>query len=674
MPLSKKSSFEKNTAYRHSFLNNLSFRSVFAIQTGMTVLIATVFGLFFFDGVIQLSYLNESIYRHPFAVSNAVREVKYQVMTIHQDLEHEVLSHQRLELPRLMDQIDQNEAKVFQELALVKERFLGSAHLIEGVLQHVNEWRPIRTQIIELIRQGEREAAIAVIQHQDMDQVEKIERGLQALLDFANHKADEFQTQNQITVQKIQRTILIFIGLMILLNLGVIFRIYHTLSGQMTQLGIATDEITSGDYSHSIPDLGRNEMGTLAQKFEYMRLAIRNAIQKQAQAQAEAERANQCKSQFLANMSHEIRTPLSAILGMAHLVRREALSQSQKEHIDRLEMAGNHLLDIICAILDLSKIESNKLELEDGQVAIESLIHDIRSMFADSLKKKALEFHTDIAPVPRYLRGDATRLKQMLINYVANAVKFTEKGCISLKVEPIEENETSVLMRFQVQDTGPGIVPDILSKLFSPFEQGDNSLTRQHGGTGLGLIITQKLARLMDGDAGGHSTLGQGCTFWFTARLKKEVNHLAASPSEESFASGDLLKQDYSGTRLLLAEDDEFNREFALLILEEAGFVVDTAADGAIAVQHAQIHDYALILMDMQMPNLNGLEAARQIRLLAHHKQTPIIAMTANAFVEDKNQCFEAGMNDFITKPVPPELLYNLLLKWLSNKPISPSK
>ena len=380
-----------------------------------------------------------------------------------------------------------------------------------------------------------------------------------------------------------------------------------------------------------------------------------------------AEASTRAKSTFLANMSHEIRTPLNAITGMAHILRRSGLTVEQADKLDKIENAGSHLLRIINDVLDLSKIEAGKFLLEDAPVHIEALLGNVASMLAQKAGDKGLRFNIRTTALPHKLRGDPTRLQQALLNYAVNAIKFTERGEVTLRVTQDAETDETVTLRFEVEDTGIGISPEALPRLFNAFEQADNSTTRQYGGTGLGLAITKKIAEVMGGTAGASSTEGRGSTFWFTAVLQKTQDIEERSAWKNAEAAEQVIQRKHAGKRVLLTEDEPINREIAQMMLEDVGLTVDLAEDGREAVEKAGSGSYALILMDMQMPVLDGLDATRQIRQLPGHEMTPILAMTANAFAEDKDRCFAAGMDDFLTKPAKPEILYLTLLKWLEN-------
>jgi PAS domain S-box-containing protein len=392
-------------------------------------------------------------------------------------------------------------------------------------------------------------------------------------------------------------------------------------------------------------------------------LTLRKEVEiEMRKAKEAAEAANLAKSTFLANMSHEIRTPLNAITGMAYLIQRSGLPPQQAARLDKIVVAGRHLSQIISDILDLSKIEAGKLVLEDGEVEIRQVVDNVTAMLLDKVSAKGLVLQFDLASMPRGLRGDATRMQQALLNYVNNALKFTEAGSITLRTRIEDESERDLLVRFEVEDTGAGIAPEILAKLFVPFEQGDNSATRTHGGTGLGLAITRLLAQRMGGDSGARSVVGGGSTFWFTARLGKGGATNAVLPATLAAAE---LRQDQRGRRVLLAEDDAVNRDIAREMLEGFGFTVDCAPDGAAAVACAEANRYDLILMDVRMPGIDGLEATRQIRRGRFCAGVPIVAMTANAFGEDRVQCEEAGMDDFIAKPVDPAQFHATILAQL---------
>lgn len=611
-----------------------------------------------------------------------------------------------------------------------------------------------------------------------------------------------------------RNNLFVFIGVLFCALLLIAVFLELTVSRRARELSLAAERLALRDYSAALPAPGSDEIGDLVQSFAVMRDSVQSYETSLREACSAAESASRAKSSFLANMSHEIRTPMNAIIGLTHILSRTVRAPELLDKLGKIAGAADHLLSVINDILDISKIEANKLVLEKSDFDFSELLTRISAMIIDRVHAKGLELVIDADHSLGIVSGDATRLGQAVLNYLVNAVKFTEHGTILIRVRVLEERQESYFVRFEVEDTGIGIAPENLPRLFQSFEQADASTTRRFGGTGLGLAITRNLAALMGGEVGVESTLNVGSLFWMTVRLGKgklstgqyflpalsgkrvlvvddnpvarlvhtqlargtglesvgapsgqaaldlitaddqrgtpfdlvmidfmmpgmdgfevlermkalPLRHMPVAflvtasgdqsilddalrsgfldamfkplslsilhrhltkhlefilgrrgsghdsglaPVTDSEAAADRLKRDFDGLRVLLVEDDPLNQEVALIMLEVFGARVVIADNGQQAVDRVEECDYQLILMDMQMPVMDGIEATRRIRQLPNGQQVPIVAMTANAFAEDRQHCIEAGMNDFVTKPVMPEILYEKILRLLSTQ------
>ncbi len=607
----------------------------------------------------QAIVIGQQIEDHPLDVSTAVLDIENRVTRLSENLQKAIETRSTEALEQYRQYMRAQDPVVQARLLLVERRYLGKSQTTRNAILSYLNWMQMNDRILDAIENHKGRQSIERLSRKSWEAKHVLDESINKINAFAVNKARTFIAGLHKQRRAATRWTIFIIVMAASLAAVLSYLVGHTIARPVRALQRVMRELAKGNLDVELPVLHSNrfEAGAIAHAAAQMRTNAKekNAlVRRTEEARKKADAANQAKSQFLAMMNHELRTPMNAILGATQVIDSMELSSQVREHVDTLMAGGETLMAILNDVLDLSKIEAGKLTAELTDFDFPGLMEQARRMWVPRAEDKGLNLAVQIGKdVPRWINSDQTRLRQIIFNLLSNAIKFTEQGSVRVKVDCMGRSGDMVQLRIVVRDTGIGIAADKIEKLFKPFEQADGSITRRFGGTGLGLCISQKLAVLLGGTLKVSSVEGRGSAF--TLQIPARI---AAAPEQDKAlpgSSGPCTR----ALRILVAEDNDLNVKVLRALLKALPYELVRAENGQIALELLDSSVFDLVLMDIQMPVLDGCSAVRKLRAGdGPNRSVPVIAMTANAMVQDRERYLQAGMDDYISKPIDARMLY----------------
>ncbi|PHS29613.1 MAG: hypothetical protein COA85_00555 [Robiginitomaculum sp.] len=626
------------------------------------ILLMSALGLVTLHHFNQVVEIGESIEAHPLVVGNAVLEIEVSVSALNSYLKTVLENKDQDSIAAYQHKVNELDPAILINFLTIEDRFLGDPKMARGASFYYLDWKRHNARMMQEISSNAKAEIVERTSRESWLSRDLMSDYLTEIDLFAHTKARSFiqglQGQRRAAVTWAVLFVLVAATLAIILSVLV----GRTVARPIRLLQRVMNALAKGDLDVNLPEVhsDRFEAGAIAKAAQSLKASAKEKnrlVEKAEQARAKAEKANQAKSQFLAMMSHELRTPMNAILGSAQVLDSMELDAEVREHVDTLSTGGETLMAVLNDVLDLTKIESGKLSVEHTDFDFITLLKQAQSLWAPRASDKALElnFHID-DDVPHWINSDTTRIRQILFNLLSNAIKFTNTGSVDVSVKQGGMKNGKVQLEIAVHDTGIGIAADSMDVLFNPFEQADSSITRRFGGTGLGLSISRQLATLLGGELNVVSDEGKGSTFTlqFCAEPCKAARKKRASHT-------DIIKKPLA-LSILVAEDNAMNIKVLRALLKPFPYEIVHAENGEIALDFLNHRQFDLILMDIQMPVLDGMEATLQLRASdSPNKDTPVIAMTANAMEGDRENYLAAGMTGYVPKPIDARQLYTTI-------------